>query len=68
MTKGVASCFADQDLNEAARLMEKRQVHRLPVTDRQKHVIGMLALADVATYVPHELSGEVIEAISRPAA
>jgi hypothetical protein len=27
----------------------------------------MLALADIATHVPHELSGEVIEAVSKPA-
>jgi CBS domain-containing protein len=68
MTKSVASCFSDQDIGEATRLMETKQVHRLPVIDRQKHVIGMLALADIATHAPNKLTGEVIEAISRPGA
>jgi CBS domain-containing protein len=67
MTKGVACCFADQDVKEAARLMEQKQLHRLPVTDHNNHLVGILALADVATHTSRELSGEVIEAISKRA-
>jgi CBS domain-containing protein len=67
MTKSIVSCTEDDDVTEAAHLMEAKQLHRLAVYDREKHLKGMLALADIATHVPHELSGEVIEAVSKPA-
>lgn len=67
MSKSVVSCKEDDDVAEAAHVMEAKQLHRLTVYDSQKHLKGMLALADIATHAPHELSGEVIEALSKPA-
>ena len=34
MSKGITYCFDDQDVSEAAHLMEK--IHRLPVLNRRK--------------------------------
>jgi CBS domain-containing protein len=34
MTRDVACCFEDEDLEQAARTMGERQVHRLPVVSR----------------------------------
>jgi CBS domain-containing protein len=33
MSKGVTYCFEDQDVSEAAHLMEQKQIHRLPVIE-----------------------------------
>jgi CBS domain-containing protein len=68
MSKGIAYCFEDQDVSEAAKLMEQKQIHRLPVLNRKKRMIGMLSLGDIGRNASHELTGEVVEAISRPAA
>jgi CBS domain-containing protein len=68
MSKGVTYCFDDQDVTEAAQLMEKKQIHRLPVLDRNKRMVGILSLGDVALHASHELTGEVVEAVSRHAA
>jgi CBS domain-containing protein len=68
MTKGIRYCFDDQDVADAAQLMEKRQIHRLPVLNRKKRMIGMLSLGDLALHAPHELTAEVVEAVSRPTA
>jgi uncharacterized protein (DUF2267 family)/CBS domain-containing protein len=68
MSKDVTYCFDDQDVGEAAHLMEKKQIHRLPVLNRQKRLVGMLSLGDIGRHAPHELTGEVVEAIARPAA
>ncbi len=67
MTKKVTWCYDDQDVTEAAQLMEKEQLHRLPVMNREKRMTGMLSLGDLALHAPHELSGEVVEAVSRHA-
>ena len=65
MTKQVTWCYDDQDVSEAAHLMEEKQLHRLPVMNRKKRMTGMLSLGDLALHASHELSGEVIEAVSR---
>jgi len=65
MSKVVTYCFEDQDVSEAAHLMEQKQIHRLPVLNRQKRVVGMLSVGDIGLHAPHELTGEVIEAVAR---
>ncbi len=68
MSKGVTYCFDDQDINDAARLMEKKQIHRLPVLNRDKRMVGILSLGDLALHAPNRLTGEVVEQVSRHAA
>ncbi len=65
MSKGVTYCFDDQDVGEAAHLMERKQLHRLPVLNRQKRMVGMLSLGDIGLHASHELTGEVLAAISQ---
>lgn len=68
MTPKVVCCFADQDITEAARLMEERQVRRLAVLDNDNRLVGILSLGDVAVRVHDDrLSGEALEKISEPA-
>jgi CBS domain-containing protein len=59
MTPEVVSCFADQDVSEAARLMKEKKVRRLPVLDRDRRLVGILALGDLA--------GDALEDVSPPA-
>ncbi len=65
MSQGMTYCFEDQDVTEAASIMEEKRLHRLPVLNRDKDVVGLLSIADLATHVSHELSGEVLEAVSQ---
>ena len=67
MSKDVTYCFDDQDVSEAAQLMESKQIHRLPVLNRKKRMIGMLSLGDIGRRASHELTGEVVAAVARPA-
>lgn len=64
MTKGIVYCKADEDLEDALRLMESRQIRRLPVIDDKKRMVGMLSLGDVSHAVARNLSGEVLTAVS----
>jgi CBS domain-containing protein len=68
MTKEVLYCFEDQDVREAARLMEDKQVRRVPVLDRSKRLVGIVSLGDLATETHDQrLSGEVLTRVSEPA-
>jgi CBS domain-containing protein len=48
MSERIYYCFEDDDINDAAKIMAEHQVHRLPVLNRDKRLVGMLALADIA--------------------
>ena len=47
MSEKVFYCFDDNDVAEAARLMSEHQVRRLPVLNRDKRMVGIIALADL---------------------
>jgi CBS domain-containing protein len=67
MTKDVQFCYEDQDLKDAARLMEEKQIRRLLVLSRQRHPVGILSLGDLAVHTRNEhLTYEVLERISEP--
>ena len=48
MTRDVQYVFEDEDLGEVAETMSERQVRRLPVLDRQQHLVGVVSLSDLA--------------------
>ena len=48
MTKGIAWAYEDETVDEAAKIMSQRQVRRLPVVDRDKRLVGIVALGDFA--------------------
>ena len=48
MTKGIAWAYEDETVEQAARIMSERQVRRLPVVDRDKRLVGIVALGDFA--------------------
>ena len=64
MTKDVVSCSADDDIAEAVKIMERKRIRRLPVTDSHKAMVGMLSLGDVSHKVSKNLSAEVLRAVS----
>lgn len=66
MSRGIVYCFDDETVEDVASFMEKKQLHRLVVLNRDKRMVGILSLGDVATHCAHELSGELLEAVSQP--
>lgn len=51
MTHDVATIRSDQTVVDACRLMEKNQVHHLPVVDEDAAVIGIVSAFDVVSLV-----------------
>jgi CBS domain-containing protein len=69
MTPNIVYCFEDQNVEKAARLMEENQIRRLVVLNRDKHLVGIASLGDLAVKTGDEgLSGEALEQVSEPAA
>jgi CBS domain-containing protein len=66
MTSDVKYCFEDQDLEEVCTNMGDIQVRRLPVLDRNKRLVGIIALGDIARAHPADGTAEALSQISRP--
>jgi CBS domain-containing protein len=64
MSKGIIWCRTTDNANEAARLMETKQVRRLPVIDENKRMVGMLSLGDISHAASQRTSTEVMRAVS----
>ena len=55
------------DFNEAADIMEKFQVRRLPVVDDSGMLVGIVSLGDIAVRSKElEKAGEILEEVSEP--
>ena len=67
MSKEVKYCFEDEDLQHVAQNMGEIQVRRLPVVDRDKRLVGIVSLGDVAAAEDAEVVGEAVAGISEPA-
>lgn len=67
MTPGLVYCFEDQDADVAADLMAEKQIRRIPILSKNKQLVGIVSLGDLAIdgLDPHE-SGEVIHGVSDP--
>jgi CBS domain-containing protein len=66
MSKEVLYCFEDEDIQHVAANMGDQQVRRLPVLDRNKRLVGIVSLGDLARQAQPKTTGEAVAAISRP--
>ena len=66
MSQDVKYCFEDEDSAHVAQNMGELQVRRLPVLNRDKRLVGILSLGDVATMRDSGHAGQALKGISRP--
>lgn len=67
MSRELIYCYEDDTVESAAKLMEEKQIRRLPIMDRNHQLCGIVSLGDLATRNRDErLSGEVLERVSEP--
>jgi CBS domain-containing protein len=66
MTHEVEYCFDDQDVTEVTRNMGDIRVRRLPVLNREKRLVGILSLGDVAVTKEGLFTAEALTKISQP--
>jgi len=56
MTKNPVTCAPDMSIQDAADLMEKEHVHRLPVLDRNGKLVGVISEKDILKAAPSPAS------------
>jgi CBS domain-containing protein len=66
MTQGVLYCYDDQDPAEAAEDMAEQQVRRMPVVTRDKRLIGMISLGDIARKHDPDKAGKALKEVVSP--
>ena len=66
MSTEVKYCFADENLEEVAQNMADIKVRRLPVLDRDKRLVGIVSLGDLAITDGPDSAGEALCEISEP--
>jgi CBS domain-containing protein len=66
MTADVKYCFEDEEIENVARNMAEIQVRRLPVVNRDKRLVGIIAIADLAANEDLEVVGAAVSGISEP--
>jgi CBS domain-containing protein len=66
MSAEVKYCFDDEDIEEVAENMGTIRVRRLPVVNRQKRLVGILSLSDMALQADSDCAALAITGISEP--
>lgn len=66
MSNEVKYCFDDDDLEEVAHTMADIQVRRLPVVNRDKRLVGIVSLGDVALSASTQETGAAVRGVSQP--
>ncbi len=67
MSKELITCLEDQDVKEAAELMQSKQIRRVPILNKDKRLVGMLSLGDLANRTQDsKLAGKTLEEVSTP--
>jgi CBS domain-containing protein len=66
MSPTVVFCMENDDVDDCARLMEEKQIRRLPVLNPDRRLVGIVALGDLAVNTDKKLAGEILERVSEP--
>ena len=64
MSRLIVSCFDDQDEEVAANIMGTNRIRRLPVLDREEHLVGIISLGDLAVRTHDDVALRVLEHVS----
>lgn len=69
MSEELIYCFDDQDSNEAAQVMAEKQIRRLPVLNRDKRLVGVVSVGDLAAKTPDDdIVGQTLSDVAQPSA
>jgi CBS domain-containing protein len=64
-TDKVLYCYDDEELDQVAKNMGDVQVRRLPVVNREKRLVGIVSLADLANR-ERKAAGKAVSGVSKP--
>jgi len=65
MSPEVLYCFDDQEIEDVSRNMGEVKVRRLPVVNRDKRLVGIISIGDLALKEEQTLTGSTLARISK---
>ena|SRR5438128_5829988 len=65
MSTEICYCFDDEDIGDVAQQMADLQVRRLPVLNRDKRLIGIIAIGDIAQTTYADTSATALSGVSQ---
>ena len=68
MTERVLYCFADEDADKVAESMSREKIRRLPIVDRNKRLVGVVSLGDIALKHNPAKAGKTLSSVCHAAA
>ena len=66
MTKGIEFCFEDDDTKAVARKMREKQIRRLVVLNRDKRLVGIVSLGDLAQEAEEQAAKDALKGVTDP--
>ena len=68
MTPDIQFCMEEQPVEHAAHIMRERQIRRLVVLNKDRRLVGIISLGDIAVDTGDEhVAASALEGISQPA-
>ena len=64
MSGPIVYCRADEEVDDAVRIMEEHEIRRLPVINENKRMVGILSMGDIADGASRDLTAEVTRAVA----
>lgn len=66
MSPEIKYCFEDDDVDDVCANLSDQQLRRLPVVDRDKKLVGIVSLSDLARQGDSDAAAEALEGITQP--
>ena len=66
MTPELVYALEEQGVEDAVELMREHEIRRLPIVDERRRLVGIVALADLATRTGGAMASEALEGVSKP--
>lgn len=66
MSDSIKYCFEDQDVDEVAANMAELEIRRLPVVNRDKRLVGIIALSNMAFSEEPDSTSVYLESVASP--
>jgi len=66
MTPEVKYCFEDEEVGDVARNMAEQKLQRLPVMNREKRLVGIVSLGDIAIQADSDVVDTAVTGIKEP--
>jgi len=66
MTDRIQYCYDDENVQEIARNMAELGVRRLPVVNREKRLVGIVALSNIASCSDNRSKQTLLDGVAQP--